>query len=45
VSVNTKEEVLEYHLGGKIGIETTKPCDTQNELSMAYTPGVAIPCL
>ena len=45
MSVNTKEEVLEYHLGGKIGIETTKPCDTQNELSMAYTPGVAIPCL
>jgi len=45
VSVNTKEEALKYHLGGKIGIETTKPCDTQNELSLAYTPGVAIPCL
>ena len=45
MSVNTKEEVLEYHRGGKIGIKTTKPCDTQNELSMAYTPGVAIPCL
>ena len=45
MSVNTKEEALEYHIGGKIGIETTKPCDTQNELSLAYTPGVAIPCL
>ena len=45
MSVNTKEEALKYHLGGKIGIETTKPCDTQNELSLAYTPGVAIPCL
>ncbi len=42
---NSKEEVLEYHIGGKIGIETTKPCSTQSELSMAYTPGVAIPCL
>ena len=45
MSANTKEEALEYHIGGKIGIETTKPCDTQNELSLAYTPGVAIPCL
>ncbi len=40
-----KQEVLDYHIGGKIGIETTKPCDTQSELSLAYTPGVAIPCL
>ncbi len=38
-------EALEYHLGGKIGIEVTKPCETQDELSLAYTPGVAIPCL
>ena len=45
MSVDTKEEALEYHIGGKIGIETTKPCDTQRELSLAYTPGVAIPCL
>ncbi|UPT77983.1 malate dehydrogenase [Sulfurovum sp. XGS-02] len=40
-----KEEVLAYHKQGKIGIELTKPCDTQHELSLAYTPGVAIPCL
>jgi len=41
----SKEEVLKYHLNGKIGIELTKPCNSQNELSLAYTPGVAIPCL
>ena len=43
--MNAKEEALKYHIGGKIGIETTKHCDTQNELSLAYTPGVAIPCI
>ena len=42
---NNKAKVLEYHEGGKIAIEVTKHCDTQHELSMAYTPGVAIPCL
>ena len=41
----TKEAVLQYHKQGKIGIDLTKPCDSQYELSMAYTPGVAIPCL
>ncbi len=41
----TKEEVLTYHKRGKIGIELTKPCESQHELSLAYTPGVAIPCL
>ena len=41
----TKEEVLAYHKQGKIGIDLTKPCDSQYELSLAYTPGVAIPCL
>ncbi|MCW8821040.1 MAG: malate dehydrogenase [Sulfurovum sp.] len=41
----TKEEVLAYHKQGKIGIDLTKPCDSQHELSLAYTPGVAIPCL
>ncbi len=42
---SNKEKVLEYHLNGKIGIDVTKGCETQHELSMAYTPGVAIPCL
>jgi len=41
----TKEKVLEYHKKGKIGIDLTKPCSSQHELSLAYTPGVAIPCL
>jgi malate dehydrogenase (oxaloacetate-decarboxylating)(NADP+) len=41
----TKEKALAYHIGGKIGIETRKPCNTQYELSLAYTPGVAHPCL
>lgn len=40
-----KDEVLTYHENGKIGINLTKSCKTQHELSLAYTPGVAIPCL
>ncbi|HHD77539.1 MAG TPA: malate dehydrogenase, partial [Campylobacteraceae bacterium] len=40
-----KQETLKYHEGGKIGTLLTKPCNTQKELSMAYTPGVAYPCL
>jgi len=44
-SAVTKEESLEYHINGKIGIEITKPCTTARDLSMAYTPGVAHPCL
>jgi len=43
-----KSEALAYHSGGrpgKIEITPTKPCRTQRDLSMAYTPGVAIPCL
>ncbi len=38
------EDSLEYHEGGKIAIELTKPCQTQLDLSHAYTPGVAFPC-
>jgi len=44
-NLKAKEEALEYHINGKIGIEVTKPCSTANDLSMAYTPGVAYPCL
>ena len=40
-----KQESLDYHEKGKIGTLITKPCKTQKELSMAYTPGVAYPCL
>ena len=42
-----KEDVLHYHSSGKKGkleIASTKPCLTQRDLSLAYTPGVAIPC-
>jgi len=44
----TKEEVLKYHSEGrkgKVEVISSKPCATQKDLSMAYTPGVAIPCL
>lgn len=43
----TKEEALEYHSRGrkgKIEVISTKPCRTQRDLSLAYTPGVAEPC-
>jgi len=44
----SKQQALEYHDGGrpgKIEITPTKPCRTQRDLSLAYTPGVAEPCL
>ena len=44
----TKEEVLAYHSSGrkgKIEVVPTKPCVTAHDLSLAYTPGVAQPCL
>ncbi len=44
----TKQEALAYHTGkrhGKIEVVPTKPCITQRDLSLAYTPGVAEPCL
>src|SRR5579883_93567 len=42
------EEALEFHSShpaGKLSIAPTKPCHTQRDLSLAYTPGVAVPCL
>ncbi len=45
----TREDALEYHrLGGKpgkIAVVPTKPMATQRDLSLAYTPGVAVPVL
>ncbi len=44
----TDQEALDYHefpSPGKISVETTKPVATQKDLSLAYTPGVAVPCL
>src|SRR5271163_690621 len=44
----TKQDALDYHSGprpGKTEVVATKPCLTQRDLSLAYTPGVAVPCL
>ncbi len=42
------EKALEYHRklpAGKIKVTATKPCETAEDLALAYTPGVASPCL
>jgi len=42
-----KKAALDYHSRGrpgKLSVTPTKPCSTQEELSLAYTPGVAEPC-
>ena len=44
----TKQDALDYHSKprpGKVEVVPTKPCRTQRDLSLAYTPGVAVPCL
>ena len=44
----TKEDALLYHSRGrhgKVEVIPTKPSSTQFDLSLAYTPGVAFPCL
>src|SRR6202042_3582632 len=46
--VITDQEALDFHSSGKPGkvaIQPTKPLLTQRDLSLAYSPGVAIPCL
>lgn len=43
----TKEEALDYHRApnpGKVAISTTTQLETQRDLSLAYSPGVAYPC-
>ena len=43
-----RDEALDYHSSGrpgKIEVVPSKPTATQRDLSLAYTPGVAIPCL
>jgi malate dehydrogenase (oxaloacetate-decarboxylating)(NADP+) len=49
---NFEQESLDYHkaqnefdTNGKTGTLITKGCDTEDDLSMAYSPGVAFPCL
>jgi malate dehydrogenase (oxaloacetate-decarboxylating)/malate dehydrogenase (oxaloacetate-decarboxylating)(NADP+) len=44
----TDKEALDYHQypqAGKISVESSKAVKTQKDLSLAYTPGVAVPCL
>src|SRR3977135_4394312 len=43
-----REEALDYHSSGrpgKIAVVPTKPLNNQRDLALAYSPGVAIPCL
>ena len=43
-----RQDALDYHSSspaGKISITPSKPCYSQRDLSLAYTPGVAVPCL
>lgn len=43
---NLKQAALDYHqfpVPGKLSVESSKPCATQDDLSLAYTPGVAEP--
>lgn len=45
---NLKKRALDYHqfpIPGKLSVESSKPCSTQDDLSLAYTPGVAAPVL
>lgn len=45
--MDLRNDALSYHrVGrpGKIEVVSTKPCRTQRDLSLAYTPGVAEPC-
>jgi malate dehydrogenase (oxaloacetate-decarboxylating)(NADP+) len=47
VTKDIRESALEYHRfpkPGKLGVVATKPLETQRDLSLAYTPGVAVAC-
>ncbi|MEU4317089.1 NADP-dependent malic enzyme [Nocardia sp. NPDC024068] len=41
LSAITHEEIFAGHLGGKLSVELSAPLETQRDLSIAYTPGVA----
>ncbi|HEV7923589.1 MAG TPA: malic enzyme-like NAD(P)-binding protein, partial [Thermoanaerobaculia bacterium] len=48
MATNHRDDALEYHSAGRPGkteVVPTKPTTTQRDLSLAYTPGVAVPCL
>src|SRR6266513_5952858 len=43
-----REDALDYHASGrpgKIAVVPTKPLNNQRDLALAYSPGVAAPCL
>ena len=43
----TREDALAFHLEpspGKFEVRATVPMTTQRDLSLAYSPGVAVPC-
>jgi malate dehydrogenase (oxaloacetate-decarboxylating)(NADP+) len=46
MTTDLKQKALDYHqypIPGKLSVESSKPCATQQDLSLAYTPGVAEP--
>ena len=46
--MSLETDALEYHSReprGKIEVNTTKPCFTARDLTLAYSPGVAVPCV
>ena len=48
MSKTNEEKALDYHsqpTAGKISVTATTPFETQEDMSLAYTPGVAVPCL
>ena len=48
MALYTKQEALDYHeypRRGKVEVLPTKPCHTQKDLSLAYSPGVAESCM
>lgn len=48
MSSDNRQAALDYHAAdppGKIAVESTKPTSSQEDLSLAYSPGVAAPCL
>src|SRR6056297_2437993 len=48
IPMSKRQDALDYHSSGrkgKIEVITTKPCATSRDLSLAYSPGVAEPCL
>lgn len=47
-NTTTDKEALDYHSypkAGKLEVVPTVPFETQKDMSLAYTPGVAVPCL